>query len=76
MLDGQMIYSTDSWSASPFTKYDPPLQVKMGQKFTWTCTYKADGGGLLTFGESALTNEMCIFDGQFYPNPDSMDIGC
>jgi hypothetical protein len=68
MLDGQMIYDTTSWSASAFKQYQPTLSVKAGQKFTFSCTYVNKTGGPLIFGESALNNEMCIFDGQYYPN--------
>ena len=50
--------------------------VKAGQKITFTCTYLNNSGGLLTFGESALNNEMCIFDGPFFPAPVGDTVSC
>ena len=77
-LNGQMIYSTNSWDASPFQKYDPVLQVPAGAQVTWTCEASNPGSTAVTFGESAVTNEMCIFDGQYYPvaDPAHSTIGC
>jgi len=71
-----MLYQTTNWD-------DPPLEAKSidlaaGDQIQWSCTYNNDTGGILTFGESAATNEMCIFTGQYYPAPDTGDpmIGC
>lgn len=34
-----------------------------------TCDYDNETDQTLTFGESAATNEMCIFVGAYYPPP-------
>jgi hypothetical protein len=66
-VNGQMIYSTDSWSASPLQKFDPVMALPSGTQLTWTSTIDNTSANTLTFGESAMTNEMSIFDGQYYP---------
>ena len=76
-VDGMPLYATDSWDNSPFQPLMPSVALKAGQKITYTCTFLNNTNGYLTFGESARTNEMCIFEGQFYPAPDGVaTIGC
>lgn len=40
-----------------------------GDSVTWTCTYDNDNdpGLTLTFGQSATTNEMCIYEARYFP---------
>src|SRR5262249_9217561 len=73
--DGTMIYQTNTWE-SPFQMFTPSMFLKQGTQITFTCTYNNDSGGPLYFGESAMSNEMCIFDGQFYPDPTGQGFGC
>jgi hypothetical protein len=68
-----MLYTTDSWDNAPQTAFTPPVQLPAGSKITWSCTIDNTTMNTLTFGESAGTNEMCIFDGQYYPVPAGMD---
>jgi hypothetical protein len=72
-IGGQTIYSTTDWANSPFTKYSPEIDVPAGTTITWSCDVTNDTNTLLTFGESAVTNDMCIFDGQYYPVPAGAD---
>ena len=37
-------------------------------------SFQNDTGDNLTFGESASKNEMCIFNGIYYPSPDGSSI--
>lgn len=75
--NGQPIYSTTSWDSPTSERYDPPIAIAGGQNVTFTCTFKNDTASDLTFGESALSNEMCIFLGQFYPvSAGHTIIGC
>jgi hypothetical protein len=76
-MNGQQIYQTDSWEASPLQHWDPPLQAAAGTQLTWSSTINNTGGTTLTFGESAMSNEMSIFDGQYYPaDPNDPTIEC
>ncbi len=74
----QTIYQTNQWADPKPTVYDPPLQLKAGAPVTWSCTYVNDTNTDLTFGESALTNVMCIFGAQYYPvaDPNNPNIVC
>ena len=50
--------------------FDPPLALPAGTVVTFACTYdNSDGTTPLVFGDSALTDEMCIFTAQFFPAP-------
>jgi hypothetical protein len=63
---GVTLYDGTEW-AEPLPKgFDPAVPLKAGTQITWSCTYNNATGQTLTFGESALTNEMCIFPGEFY----------
>lgn len=75
--NGNTFYQTDSWDAAPLQQYDPPLALTAGTGVTWSSIINNTSGNLLTFGESANTNEMSIFDGQYYPaDPANPTIEC
>lgn len=63
---GQTLYDGTDWQEPMPKFFDPPLYLATGTKITWACTYDNQTGQTLTFGESAATNEMCIFPGEFY----------
>ena len=64
---GQTLYTTTEWAEPPGEPYSPPMLLTSGTTITWTCTYDNTSGTLLTFGESALKNVMCISVSVFYP---------
>ena len=71
-IGSDMVYSSTAWDNPPNQQYMPALQVPSGTMVSWTCTiHNSNTSGILTFGESALTNDMCIFDGQYYPADDN-----
>lgn len=72
-VDGGVIYRTDDWADSPFQQYAPPPFFPRGTRLTFSCTYVNETQDFITFGESADRNEMCIFDGQYYPVPAGRD---
>jgi len=65
----QALYRSDEWLEPTPTDFDPPREAAAGDVFRFTCTFQNDDGTTFTFGESARTNEMCIFQGTFYPAP-------
>jgi hypothetical protein len=76
-VNGGTIYTTDSWDAAPLQKYDPPIALAAGTAITWSSVIDNTSGNYLTFGESANTNEMSIFDGQYYPaDPNNPTVQC
>lgn len=66
---GTMLYTTDSWDNAPLQAYAPAVTLPAGTVIKWSCTINNTTNQTLTFGESAANNEMCIFDGQYYPVP-------
>ena len=45
------------------------MALKQGDPLHFACSFTNNGTAPLTFGESALTDEMCIFTASFYPAP-------
>jgi hypothetical protein len=69
---GQTIFHTTTWDDPAPAKFDPPVALHAGDPLHFACTFKNDGATPLKFGESASTDEMCIFVGSFYPVPDGV----
>jgi hypothetical protein len=69
--NGAPLYTTDSWNMAPLQAYAPPTVLAAGTTITWACDIDNDTTSTLVFGESAQTNQMCIFDGQYYPADDN-----
>jgi hypothetical protein len=65
------IYETSGWSDLTPARFDPPMALAEGTPVTFTCTYVNDTTSTLMFGESALTDEMCILGGVYYPVDDT-----
>jgi hypothetical protein len=70
-IDNNMIYETESWDGPPQKQFTPAMDLTANQALTWTCSYFNDTDNPLFFGNSASTNEMCIFVGIYYPTADS-----
>ena len=67
--DGTPIYASDTWSEPPMKAYAPPLPLADVAAIAWQCEYENETDGHLKFGESADTDEMCVFTGFYYPAP-------
>jgi hypothetical protein len=65
----QLYHFTGGPEATP-ARYAPPIAVAANQGISWTCSYTNDTGTNLVFGESAITNEMCVFGAIYYPVAD------
>jgi hypothetical protein len=61
------MYTSNTWDEPPSVNYAPAFALKTGDIISYSCTFANRTGGVLTFGESASTNEMCNFFGVFYP---------
>jgi hypothetical protein len=68
-LGGETVYETTSWSDPKPALFDPPIVAPAGTALHFQCSYSNPGPSPLTYGESALTDEMCIFMASFYPAP-------
>jgi len=65
--NGETFYKETNWDSPPLFFHDPVIPMTSSQSITWTCTYYNDTGGTLIFGDSAVTNVMCIYVGQYFP---------
>jgi hypothetical protein len=72
--DNRMIYQSTQWNEPLAASFDPPMEIAGGTSITWTCSFQNDTGKTLVFGQSASQNEMCIFNGVYYPSPDGSSI--
>ncbi len=64
---GVTLFSTTQWDDHPAKCYYPALHLPSGTSITWSCSDVNTTGQILTFGESALTNVMCISSNIFFP---------
>jgi hypothetical protein len=74
--DGQLLYETKDWAEPEPWTFTPPRLLKAGSTIDVTCQYDNETNETLSFGESAATNEMCIFVGGYYPAADGEQITC
>ncbi len=65
--NNNVFYSNTNWSSPPLFLHDPVIAMTSSQSITWTCSYYNDTGMTLTFGDSAKSNIMCIYMGDYYP---------
>jgi len=72
--DGRMLYKGSDWDEPKLAAFDPPMVLTAGTTINWACEYQNDTADTFTFGESAVKNEMCIFNGVFYPTPDGSSL--
>jgi len=73
--NGTTFYTETNWDSPQVFVHSPYMQMKGGSSITWTCNYYNPTTQALTFGDSAVTNVMCIYLGQYFPaNPTSPDI--
>jgi hypothetical protein len=74
--DGRLIYETTEWDEPPFHFFDPPYAVAPATAIFYWCDYENFKNIQLTFGRSAATNEMCIFNADYFPAPNGENIDC
>lgn len=61
------LHSSQNWAAPTPTVYWPALELKAGDVVDFTCDFRNDMPTAVVEGESADTNEMCIFIGGYWP---------
>ncbi len=66
-LPNGQLYQTNQWDEPAQQSFATPVKIPSGSKITWTCTDVNTTGQVLKFGESAVTNVMCISQSIFYP---------
>jgi hypothetical protein len=59
-----------SQSQHPETvRFDPPFELQNGDAIDFSCHYQNDGPTLVVEGDSAISNEMCVFAANYYSPP-------
>jgi len=71
---GQLLYATNDWEHPEPWNFAPPRRILAGSTIEIRCDYQNTSDATLTFGESAATNEMCIFAGGYYPAIDGEEV--
>ena len=64
--DGTVLLETSNSQEPSVRTFEPPREISGGTSIRWACTFENDTSSVLTFGQSAAKNEMCIFAGYFY----------
>ncbi len=68
-IAGDTVFETNTWDDPKPALFAPAKAVHGGDPLSFQCTFDNTEATSLTFGESAKTNEMCIFVSAFYPLP-------
>ncbi len=68
-IAGSTVYQTTTWSDPKPELFTPPQVFHAGDPLHFACSFTNNSSSTITFGESAQTNEMCIFTASFYPAP-------
>ena len=65
---GELLYENTDWEHPPLKRFvSPPLTFGRGEGFRWQCSYANSTNKYVTFGQSAVSNEMCIVWAYYYP---------
>ena len=73
-IAGETVFETTEWAEPEPAYFDPPRPVSGGDPLHFGCTFVNNSSQTLTFGESAESNEMCIFGAAFYPLPEGSGV--
>jgi hypothetical protein len=68
---GERLYRSDNWDEPSFQRYEPPIELKAGQKLLYTSTFVNDSDQTITFGPHVENQEHSNLFMYFYPGPDS-----
>jgi hypothetical protein len=66
----RLLHRTDSWEAPESADFDPPLAVRAGDRIDFACDFVNDLDRPVVEGESAATDEMCMFIASYWPRLD------
>ncbi len=68
------LYTSATWADPPVTLWPSPgLALQAGQHIDYECNYQNDGTTTVIQGLSAVTNEMCVFVGAYYPRDEKFE---
>ncbi len=64
---GVMKFSSTDWEHPGAAAWNPDFDTFASGQLTYTCTYDNTSGRTITSGNSAVTDEMCMAVGYFFP---------
>jgi len=69
---GTLVDNGTPYDNPPFVIYNDPnlLTFSATEGIRWQCAYNNTTTQTFTFGQSAVSNEMCFFWGYYYPAAD------
>jgi hypothetical protein len=72
------LYESEEWSEPTPRQFptDPPITVHAGSSITYACRYENRTEATIKQGLSAVTNEMCILHGMYWPRVDQQTEQC
>jgi hypothetical protein len=73
---GIELVDTDQWDEAPPVDYPEPIMLNPGDGIKWTCTFNNTTAQTITYGDSAIKNEMCIYIARFVSSPSGDDLEC
>ena len=62
-----MLHQTSDWASPMANVFSPALKVPAGSRIEFGCNYRNDLPHVVTEGESADTDEMCMFIASYWP---------
>lgn len=67
---GEPLYTNTDWQHPQLLRYPDaaPLRFQPGEGLRWQCAYNNPSSRTVKFGQSALTDEMCIVWAYYYPS--------
>ena len=67
---GTPLFTNTDWQHPALYRFpdDQPLTFQLGEGLRWECSYNNTTDNHVKFGESGLTDEMCIVWGYYYPS--------
>jgi hypothetical protein len=70
----EQLYTSDTWSDPAVTQWNaPPKALQAGQQIDYLCNYQNNDTTTVIQGLSAVTNEMCVFVGAYYPRDEKFE---
>lgn len=71
LTEPMKLHETNDWEAPPADTFWPALPITAGQRINFECDFRNDMPHVVTEGESADTNEMCMFIASYWPQMDA-----
>ncbi len=72
----RVLHETDDWESAEPDAFAPALTIAGGSRIDFSCHFRNDMPFAVTEGESAETNEMCMFIASYWPQQPEIVESC